>query len=933
MSESTQTPMIRQYRELKAQHPGTLLFFRLGDFYELFFDDAIVGARELQITLTARHKERGDPIPMCGVPHHSAANYIAKLVRKGYRVAVCEQTEDPSKTKKLVRREVARIVTPGTPIDPQLLEARETIYLGAVCARGDACGAAFLDLSTGEFRATQTTGAKAWSIIAADIEAYRPRELLFPASLAPLVRAGFSNTQRTQPLPLNKDINSTVDQAESPDARNRNPASIGEFSMFTLTPLDDWLWQEQESADLLLKQFGVRTLDGYGLNGKSEAVRAAAACLRYAQETQRAAAAHIADIVYFEPHDHLILDNTTLRNLELVEPLAEAGTSLLQVIDETVTGMGARLLRSWLVRPSVRRGEIEARHSAVNEFNASHIKRDRLRALLKQVADVERLAGRLNLGSTTPRDLVALQRSLDQVPAVRETLTNAESSLLQILDDALDELADVRSLITSAIQDDPPMKLTDGGVIRDGYSTELDELRSISRDAKQIIASLETEERARTGIGNLRIRYNNVFGYFIEVSKANAARVPDDYQRRQTLANAERFTTQALKEWESKVLGAEERILQLEADVFATICRTVSAETSRIQGTARALACLDALAALAETSVRRRYVRPSMHDGDEIEIVHGRHPVIEVSNDDAFVPNSIYLNNSTDRLLIITGPNMGGKSTVLRQTAIVCILAQMGSFVPADKARLPLLDRVWTRVGASDDLARGRSTFMTEMIETAAILHNATPRSLVLLDEIGRGTATFDGLSIAWAVAEYLHDSAEHAAKTLFATHYHELTELAERLPGAQNYQITATEREGEVIFLHRLERGRASKSYGIEVARLAGLPPSALARAREVLERLERYELDVFADEVQIAELAKARAAAAGSEAPIDSGNHEALTKAASRAARRRMVSQASLFDLANQKVIDDLHAIDVQRISPDEAKQVLAELQKKLM
>lgn len=923
--------MIRQYRELKAQHPGTLLFFRLGDFYELFFEDAIVGARELQITLTARHKERGDPIPMCGVPHHSAANYIAKLVRKGYRVAICEQTEQPSPTKKLVRREVARIVTPGTPIDPQLLEARETIYLSAVCARGATCGAAFLDLSTGEFRATQASGNEAWSIIAADIEAYSPRELLFPASLAPLVRAGFSTSQRTQPLPLNEK-DRTV--REDPNAENENPSSLaGNLPMITLTAVDDWLWQEQASADLLLKQFGVRTLDGYGLNTRTEAVRAAAACLRYAQETQRAAAAHIADIVYFEPRDYLILDNVTLRNLELVEPLAETGASLLQVIDETVTGMGARLLRSWLIRPSVRRGEIEARHSAIGELSASHIKRDRLRTLLKQVADVERLAGRLNLGSTTPRDLVALQRSLDQIPSIRETLTNAEASLLQILNDALDELADVRSLIASAIQDDPPMKLNDGGVIRDGYSSELDELRSISRDAKQIIASLETEERARTGIGNLRIRYNNVFGYFIEVSKANAVRVPDDYQRRQTLANAERFTTQALKEWESKVLGAEERILQVEADVFATVCRAVSAETSRIQGTARALACLDALAALAETAVRRRYVRPSMHDADEIEIVHGRHPVIEVSSDEPFVPNNIYLNNSTDRVLIITGPNMGGKSTVLRQTAIISILAQMGSFVPADKARLPLLDRIWTRVGASDDLARGRSTFMTEMIETAVILHNATPRSLVLLDEIGRGTATFDGLSIAWAVAEYLHDSPEHAAKTLFATHYHELTELAERLPGAQNYQITATEREGEIVFLHRLERGRASKSYGIEVARLAGMPPSALARAREVLERLERYELDVFADEVQMNEAVTAMAAAAGGDVSLDQDSHRALTKAVSRAARRRIASQASLFDLANQKVVDDLQTIDIQRISPEEAKQIIAELQKKLM
>src|SRR5712671_1958583 len=877
MTVSNSTPMLRQYQELKQQHPGTLLFFRLGDFYELFFEDAVIGARELQITLTARHKERGDPMPMCGVPHHSAANYIAKLVRKGYRVAICEQTEEASKTKKLVRREVVRVVTPGTPIDPQLLEPRESVYLGAVCASGETVGAAFLDLSTGEFRATQASGPDAWPHIVADIESYSPRELLFPASLGPLVRAGFANTPHTAPLPLHVPASDASDEA-APNEFRPDIITPDVYAGATLTALDDWLWQGDDSAALLTRQFGVRSLDGYGLTGKGEAVRAAGACLRYAQETQRAGAAHISDIVYFEPHDHLVLDHITVRNLELVEALGGAGTarSLLDTIDETVTGMGARLLRSWLLRPSIRRGEIEARLGAVAELHASHMKRDGLRKLLQEVADVERLTGRLNLGSATPRDLVALRRSLDQVPRIREILSRCSSSLLQVLNDSTDELAEVRALLESAIEDDPPAKVIDGNVIRSGYSAELDELRSLSRDAKQTIAALEADERARTGIGSLRIRYNNVFGYFIEVSKANALRVPDDYERRQTLANAERFTTTALKEWESKVLGAEERILQLESEIFALICRQVAAETSRIQATARALACLDGLASLAETAVRRRYVLPAMHDGDEIEIVHGRHPVIEVFNEEPFVPNSVYLNNSTDRLLIITGPNMGGKSTVLRQTALICILAQMGSFVPAEKVRLPLLDRVWTRVGASDDLSRGRSTFMVEMAETAAILHSATPRSLVLLDEIGRGTATFDGLSIAWAVAEYLHDSPEHAAKTLFATHYHELTELAERLPGAQNYQITATEREGEVVFLHRLERGRASKSYGIEVARLAGMPPSALARAREVLERLERYELEVFTEEESGA---MERAAVAGLD---ESSGGDALTKVA---------------------------------------------------
>ena len=927
MTNPTGTPMLRQYQELKQQHPGTLLFFRLGDFYELFFEDAVTGARELQITLTARNKERGDPVPMCGVPHHSAANYIARLVRKGYRVAICEQTEDASKTKKLVKREVVRIVTPGTPIDPQLLEPRESVFLAAVCASGETVGAAFLDISTGEFRTTQENGPNAWERIRADIESYSPRELLFPASLAPLVNAGLTGKAQTAPLPLKTET-----------AENNNEPSRQHFIDAALTPLDDWLWQKQDCAELLLRHFGVHSLEGYGVHRKDEAIRAAGACLRYAQETQRAAATHITDLTYFEPQDQLVLDNVTVRNLELTEPLSGAsGRTLLSVIDETVTGMGGRLLRTWLLRPAIKRGEVEARLAAVQDLVSSQISRDKIRSLLKDVSDLERLIGRISLGSATPRDLNAILRSLYQVPAVREILGGMTSSLLQVLSESADDVPEICALLIKAISDEPPAKISDGDAIRAGYSEELDELRSISRNAKQIIATLEATERTRTGISNLRIKFNNVFGYFIEVSKGNAARVPAEYERRQTLTNAERFTTVELRDWEKKVLGAEERIIQLEVEIFNDVCRQVAAETKRIQGTARALAALDALASLAETAARRRYVRPTMHDGDEIEIVQGRHPVIEVFNEEPFVPNNVYLNNSTDRLLIITGPNMGGKSTVLRQTAIISILGQMGSFVPAEKARLPLLDRVWTRVGASDDLARGRSTFMVEMTETAAILHSATPRSLVLLDEIGRGTATFDGLSIAWAVAEYLHDSPQHAAKTLFATHYHELTELAERLPGAQNYQITATEREGEVVFLHRLERGRASKSYGIQVARLAGMPPAVLANAREVLARLERYELEVFA-EGESADFAQpadtqAIAQAASQSASTTHKAADAIDAATRRAGRRKAAAQASLFDLANQKVVEELLRLNPESLSADEAKDLLRKLRNRLM
>ncbi len=923
--------MLRQYQELKQQHPGTLLFFRLGDFYELFFEDAIIGARELDITLTARHRERGTPMPMCGVPHHAVSGYVARLIRKGYRVAICEQTEDPSKTKKLVRREVVRVITPGTAIDPQLVEARECVYLAALCGSGDGFGAAFLDLSTGEFRATEAHGTEAWARIRGDIESYAPRELLYPASLAPLIKNVFAgHAARTAPLPL------SVGEEPSnvvPLARTTPPDTVAlNCGPVALTPLDDYLWEPIECASLLLEQFGARSLEGYGLHQKTEAVSAAGACLRYARETQRDATAHITDVTYFEAHDHLVLDAVTVRNLELVDAQNDGGRAhtLLGVIDQTVTGMGARLLRSWILRPSVRRGEIEARLAAIEDLYNSQIKRDRLQTSLRDVADLERLTGRINMGTATPRDLAALKRSLEQVPPIRQTLSDSEPSLLQVLRENADEMTDVCETLARAISDDPPLNISDGDVIRADYCPELDELRSVSRDAKQTIAALEARERARSGIATLRVRFNNVFGYFIEVSKGNAARVPADYERRQTLTNAERFTTPELKDWEARVLGAEDRIREIETTLFAELRSKISVETKRLQATARALSILDAITGLAQMAVRRRYHRPTLHDGDEIEIVGGRHPVIEAHSETTFVPNDLLMNNSTDRLLIITGPNMGGKSTLLRQMALIAVLAQIGSFVPAEKARLPIFDRVWTRVGASDDLSRGRSTFMVEMTETAAILRNATPRSLVLLDEIGRGTSTFDGLSIAWAVAEHLHDSPEHAAKTLFATHYHELTELAERLPGAQNYQIRVAEREGEVIFLYRIERGRASKSYGIEVARLAGLPPSVLERARDVLARLEHYELDVFADE----------AGASTNNQPVIPTADEllmndtnALKRAANRAGRRALAAQATLFDSINQSLLDELRNIDVETLPAEEARQLLLNIRGRIV
>lgn len=883
------TPMLRQYLEIKKLYPGTLLFFRLGDFYELFNEDAITGSRELQITLTARHKDSAHPIPMCGVPHHAAATYIARLVRKGYRIAICEQSEPATKGTKLVKREVVRVITPGTAVDQQLLDSGESVYLAVICGDGDAYGAAFLDVSTGAFLATQTSGPGSWDQISECVESFAPREILCQVSLASQVKQRFFGSDMSAELPgMNGD-------AAPLDAGRR-----------AVTELEDDFFDGIDAAAALTQQFQVRELAGFGIAGRSQAIRAAAAALKYAKHTQKAAAEHITDISYFESSDSMILDPVTLRNLEIVEARGEtAGRTLFHILNTSITSMGARLLKAWLVRPSIKRSEIQTRLAAVTEL-ADTMLREKIRFLLKKVSDLERLIGRLNLNAASSRDLIALCQSLSQVPDINYSLADVNSLLLQVLNENIFEQPRLTSLIERAIADDPPLNLADGGTIRDGFNSELDELRNISRSAKQTIAAFEEQEKTRTGISNLKVRFNNVFGYYIEISKGNVSRAPEDYERRQTLANAERFTTPQLKEWEAKVLGAEEKIISLEAAIFNEVRETVRAETQKLQSTARALATLDVLAALAETAASRNYIVPSLHDGDEIEIKAGRHPVVEASLRDSFVPNDIYLNNSTDRMLIVTGANMGGKSTILRQLALIQIMAQIGSYVPASFARLPIIDRIWTRVGASDDLASGRSTFMVEMTETAAILHNSTPRSLILLDEIGRGTSTFDGLSIAWAVAEYLHNSPEHSAKTLFATHYHELTELAENLPGAKNYQLTATEHNGDVVFLHKLQKGKASKSYGIAVARLAGLPVSVIERAKDVLTRLERYELAVFADERKTGLGAAAAAKAA---------------------------SQVSLFAITNENAIDELRSTDIDDLSPEDSKTFLREMKRKII
>ena len=891
MSEKNEnaTPMFRQYLDLKKAHPGTLLFFRLGDFYELFADDAITGARELQITLTARQKDSPNPIPMCGVPHHAASGYIAKLVRKGYRVAICEQAEAAGKGVKLVKREVVRVITPGTAIDEQITESGEAVFLCSISSTGEDVGAAFIELSTGELFATQASGSDAWQKIRDHVDSFRPKEVLIAeAQSISICELLDIKLPSVQPL-LGSTTNNTFVDPASP------VVTVVENSSFDL----------QAATSGLMKQFGVRSLGGFGLDGRDEAIRASGACLSYVKETQKAAAQHICEIRYFETNDFLVLDATTVANLDLIKSRGDnRGRSLFDVIDETVTPMGKRLLKHWLIRPSVKRGEIETRQAAVSELSDA-ILRSTIRLTLRKVADLERLTGKLNLASATPRDLVALRNSLEQVPVITEALAEANSLLLQVLAENIFSLPETRELIVAAIVDEPSNMPGDGGVIRPEFDAELDELRELANSGKQTIASFEALERERTGIATLKVRFNNVFGYYIEISKAQLTKVPDNYERRQTLANAERFTTPELKEWEQKVRGAEDRISQIEADLFRKVVETVRGETKRLLSTARAIATLDGIASLSECATRRNFVAPLLHDGDEIEIKNGRHAIVEAGIDGEFVPNDAYLNNSTDRLLIVTGANMGGKSTILRQIALIQILAQIGSFVPASSARLPIVDRIWTRVGASDDLASGRSTFMVEMTETAAILHNATARSLILLDEIGRGTSTFDGLSIAWAVAEYLHDSSEHSAKTLFATHYHELTELAEHLPGAKNYQITATERNGEVAFLHKLQPGKASKSYGIAVAKLAGLPMKVIERAKDVLTKLEKYELAVFKQEKQ-----------------------SGLSAAAGRSA----ASQVSLFAIANENVIDQLRAVNVENLSPEDSKALLAEIRKNL-
>ncbi len=877
-STSPGTPLMRQYTAIKKEHPNALLFFRLGDFYELFFEDAVVAARELHITLTSRNKEKGIAIPMCGVPYHAAEGYISKLIKKGYKVAICDQVEDPRIAKKLVKRAVTRVVTPGTAADSSL-GSDENNFLAAVARiEGSRPGAtvagfAVLDLSTCEFRATEFTGDAAERRVLEELEQLRPREILYGSSL-PL----FEMTAR--------------DGA-------RNAGGWAE------TPLDDWVFSPDYAIPLVENHFGVLSLEGFGLAGRPAAAAAAGAILHYVRSTQRGTLDHVDRIGFYERQNCLVLDAVTVRNLELIEPLFTSSgdaITLFRAIDYSLTPMGKRLLRAWMLRPAIDPAEINERLDAVEEQVRSTVDREELRHALDGVLDIERLLSRITLETANPRDLLALASSFAKLPKIREGLGRFRSARLTTLLSSIDELSDLRARIETTLVEEPPLTLSDGGVIRTGLDAELDELRTLSRNSKQFLAQIEDRERQRTGISSLKVKFNSIFGYYIEISKANLHLAPNDYERKQTLVNAERFTTPELKQYEAKILDAQEKIVDIERRLFAELRVAIAGEARRIRQTALAVAQVDVLAGLAYLAANSDYCRPQFVESGELEIRAGRHPVVErpelTGGTDRFVANDLYLNATTDAIVVLTGPNMGGKSTYLRQAALIVILAQLGSFVPARSARLSVVDRIFTRIGASDNLARGRSTFMVEMTETAAILNTATPRSLILLDEVGRGTATYDGLAIAWAAIEYIH--ARTRAKTLFATHYHELTELADQLSGVKNYHVAVKENAGGIVFLRKVEPGAADRSYGIEVAKLAGLPPEVISRAREVLTEHESAE-------------------------------HRLSTGLATDDVQPSSV-QLTMFTPLSQKIVDQLRETDLDRLTPLEALNLLHALKQQL-
>ena len=870
---STATPLMRQYLEIKADYQDAILFFRLGDFYEMFMEDAVTASRVLGITLTSRNKGDEDAVPLCGIPYHSSQGYIAKLIAEGYKVAICEQVEDPKTAKGIVKREVVRVVTPGLVTDTETLEPKENNYLLAICGGADCYGIAHIDITTGEFKTTQV---ESLSQIESELGSLRPREALF------------SDTES------GRKIEQLLDAS---------------LDGIMCNALPDWVFETDYAADQLSTFFGVSGLQSFGCQDFPAAQQAASAVLFYLQQTQKNELRHIRPLQTYHTRNFMLLDDATRRNLELTATLQEGKKrgSLLGVLDRTATAMGGRTLRHWIHYPLIDIEQIRRRQAGVAELVDDSLLRLELNEALDGVYDLERLNSKIAMASANAKDLSALRASLGKLPQIDDLLGSLQSDCFRELRSRLELLPELLGLLERGIVDDPPFVLRDGGLIQAGYSAELDELRTISREGKGWIAGLEQEERERTGIPTLKVKYNKVFGYFIEITRRNLDRIPEDYQRKQTLTNAERFITPRLKEYEEKVLGAEDRMVELEYNLFQELRLQAAGEGRKIQQSADVLATLDALLSLADLAHERTYVCPEIDDSGVIRIEGGRHPVVEgMPLKEAFVPNDVELDRDSNQLLIITGPNMAGKSTFMRQVALITLMAQLGSFVPADRARIGVVDRIFTRVGASDNLAKGESTFMVEMNETANILRHATRDSLIVLDEIGRGTSTFDGVSIAWAVAEYLHDNPQVAAKTLFATHYHELTDLALTRDRVRNYNVAVKEWNDQIIFLRKIVAGGASRSYGIQVGRLAGLPEEIIQRAKEILRNLEAGEF-VRAGEPRLGE-----------------GKSQS---------KKQPHAQLSLFGNGPEESIRErLEALDLSVMTPIEAMNILDELKKML-
>ncbi len=865
------TPMMQQYLNIKEQYKDCILFFRLGDFYEMFFSDAEIASRELEITLTGKDCGLDERAPMCGVPFHAADGYVARLIAKGFKVAICEQIEDPALAKGIVKRDVIKVVTPGTVTDIALLDDRKNNYLMSVCRNGNFYGIAAVDITTGDFYTTRITWGNTKGKLLDEIAKYLPSELV-----------------------VNSEFNRDSDFICQLNRRFNIYISTIDDSSFEYGIALDTLNTHFKNADLSLSDYDIT-------------VNASGALLKYLDMTQKVSLNHIQNFNSYNIEEYMVLDAATRRNLELTETMREKSKrgSLLWVLDKTMTSMGGRLLRKWIEQPLVNIGDIQLRLDSVEEFKKKYMARVEVRELLKRVYDIERLMGKVVLGSVNCRDLIALKNSIGQIPYIKNILIDFEAQYNKSSYEQLDCLEDVCRLIEASIIDDPPITIKEGGIIKGGYNAEVDKLRAASIQGKDWIAAIETQQREQTGIKNLKVGFNRVFGYYIEVTKSYFSLVPDTYIRKQTLANCERYITPELKEIEDTILGAEEKIIHLEHSLFLEIKESIALQLARIKTTAKSLAELDVLASLAEVADREDYCMPEVTASDEIHIADGRHPVVEKMIDkSSFVPNDTVLDMDEDRLAIITGPNMAGKSTFMRQTALIALMAQIGSFVPAASAKLGIVDRIFTRVGASDDLASGQSTFMVEMSEVANILINATNRSLLILDEIGRGTSTFDGLSIAWAVIEYIVNKENIGCRTLFATHYHELTELEGKLTGIKNYCITVKEKGDDVIFLHKIIRGGADGSYGIQVAKLAGVPLAVIDRAKEIL-------LDL--DDADINKNGKAHRVKKQLEGQMD------IFTAATKASQ-------------NIDVIEDIKKVDLSRLTPIDAMNILYELQRKL-